>query len=181
MTSSLTNNKFQVENTELKRVISENEKTINEHQVKITLLRKAMSDLQEELKARSTLEEQIDTMMFERSEIKINLEKANDKIIELKSIIEEKDRELALPREIIIQAPPEDIFEPKYNQMNANYHELLDLYNEKCKVVESLERIVSNDKKHIIELENSIENINLSIEKFRNENLRLRKNLPVHF
>jgi hypothetical protein len=30
-----------------------------------------------------------------------------------------------------------------------------------------------------LELENSLENINASIERFKNENYRLRKNLPV--
>ena len=178
--SYLTNNKFQTENIELKKKLVETEQELKESQTKNLLLRKGLGDLQKQLNAASSVQEQVDTIIFERSELNLKLEDANDTIISLKSIIEAKDKEIAsIPREVIIQAPPEDKFEGKFNELNQVYNELLDLYNTKCIQNESIERIKNDSEKTISELKNSLENINSSIEKFKLENYRLRKNLPI--
>jgi DNA repair exonuclease SbcCD ATPase subunit len=176
---SLSNNKFQTENIELKNTLAKIEKDSEEYQVKITLLRKALGDIQDELKTMKKLEEQIDTMIFERSELKLQLEEANDKVISLNAIIEAKNKELSIPREVIIQAPPPDIYEPKYNDLHEKFIELLSLYNERSKRIDSLEKDSDDKDKIILDLQNSLENINLSVEKFKNENYRLRKSLPI--
>lgn len=176
----LSNNKFQTENINLKADLKEAQFSLKESLLKNMLLRKALSDTQTELARLQTLQEQIDTMIFERTELNEKLKDANNYKILLEAQLDAKNKELAMPREVVIQAPIQvDIYERKYNELSLQYSELVRIYNVRARQLDDLDAKVDAKDKVIRELNHSLELINKAVEKFKNENVRLRKNLPI--
>lgn len=176
----LSNNKFQTENINLKADLKEAQFSLKESLLKNMLLRKALSDTQTELAQLQTLQEQIDTMIFERTELNEKLKDANNYKILLEAQLDAKNKELAMPREVVIQAPIQvDIYERKYNELSLQYSELVRIYNVRARQLDDLDAKVDAKDKVIRELNHSLELINKAVEKFKNENVRLRKNLPI--
>lgn len=174
--ASLTNNKFIVENKRLQAELVQLQASLDESYLKNDLLRKALSNVQAETKRIPDLERLVTETEAKLADTLLSLDNANNKTVSLLQVIEEKEKELSIPRErIVMIPPPPDTFEPKYNHLHGVYSELVELYNAKAQQVVVLEDLVMNNNRQMNELREHIEMINTAVERYKSESQRLRE------